>query len=281
MAHDIEERLHILTLVIKRGQDVPLVRNKTKLLARGMGLSRLSIIQMATTASETARFFLDEFGGARVTMSLVKSQSLHDRCALELFFEESVLPLEHPPVPQDCKDKDLSSMPALATINKILDRIVVSGGKACKPLTLQCLKWGPMAAWEDLQDKQTTLRNELFFDTEESYLENLRAKHDEVQRLLFEKSEKNTELNRANTELLELSQDLEALAQERTIAEMSLAIADQVRNPAIAIGGLIKNILRKESVPGVDANKLEAILHQAEKLEEIVGQFDQLAKKSE
>lgn len=102
--------------------------------------------------------------------------------------------------------------------------------------------------------------------------------HEQVLRLLKEKSAQNIELDRTNAELFQLSQDLEALAQERTIAEMALQIADQIRNPATAIGGLAKSLI-KELPEGICRNKkLQAIMHEAKKLDERVSNFEKLAK---
>ena len=83
-----------------------------------------------------------------------------------------------------------------------------------------------------------------------------------------------------NTDLLQLNQELEALANERTIGEMALKIADQVRNPASVIGGLIR-LLRKKlpELGSREAEKIDAIEDQAAKLEEIVASFESLADK--
>jgi len=101
--------------------------------------------------------------------------------------------------------------------------------------------------------------------------------HEQVLRLLKEKSAKNVELDRANTELFQLTQDLEALAQERTIAEMALQIADRIRNPATAIGGLTRKLLQELPDSTKQNKKFQAIMREVEKLEERVNSFEQLA----
>lgn len=86
------------------------------------------------------------------------------------------------------------------------------------------------------------------------------------------------ELDRANADLLQLTQDLEALAQERTIAEMALQIADQIRNPTTAIGGLTQSLIKKMPEDAKQAQKLQAIAHEVQILEERVNNFEKLAQ---
>lgn len=102
--------------------------------------------------------------------------------------------------------------------------------------------------------------------------------HDQVLNLLKEKTSRNLELDRANSELLQLTQDLEALAQERTIAEMALQIADQIRNPTTAIGGLTRSLMKKMPEDIQQARKLQAIVHEVQLLEDRVNNFEKLAQ---
>lgn len=106
----------------------------------------------------------------------------------------------------------------------------------------------------------------------------IKNQHESVLKLLREKSAKNVELDRANAELLQLSQDLEALAQERTIAEMALHIADKIRNPTTAIGGLIKSFAKELPENSLKNGKLETILNEVQKLEERVDSFEKLTQ---
>ncbi len=121
------------------------------------------------------------------------------------------------------------------------------------------------------------IRKELFSDTEESFLENLRAKHDEVLLSLRGKTEQNRILDQVNNELLQLGNELEELARERTIVEMSLKIADQVRNPATVIGGLARQLVKKNTLPEKIKLKVSQIMEQADKVEQIVSQFHHMA----
>jgi signal transduction histidine kinase len=109
-------------------------------------------------------------------------------------------------------------------------------------------------------------------------MENLRAKHDEVVSLLREKTEKNRLLDQSNNELLQLSNDLEELARERTIIEMSLRIADQVRNPATVIGGMARRLLDNGGLPEREQKKINLIAAEADKIDEIVKQFHAMAE---
>lgn len=102
--------------------------------------------------------------------------------------------------------------------------------------------------------------------------------HDQVLHLLKEKTARNLELDRANSELLQLTQDLEALAQERTIAEMALQIADQIRNPTTAIGGLTRSLIKKMPEDIKQTRKLQAIFHEVQILEDRVNNFEKLAQ---
>jgi len=92
--------------------------------------------------------------------------------------------------------------------------------------------------------------------------------HQRVLRLLQEKSAQNIELERANRELVQLSRDLENLAQERTMLEMALRMADQFRNPVTAIGGLARLLARELDSDAPILPKLRALIREAEVLEE-------------
>lgn len=105
----------------------------------------------------------------------------------------------------------------------------------------------------------------------------IKLQHERVMRLLKEKVGKNIELDRANAELLQLSYDIEALAQERTVAEMALKIADRIRNPATAIGGLARALRRDLPDELKDNPKLRAIDREVERLESRVRSFEVIA----
>ena len=276
----IDETVHILTLVVNRDRDIPLVRTKAKLLAREMGFERLAIIQLATAASEAARLLLRMFGGGKVRLSAVSFESRMDMCGQELVFVGrrpcSGLDGMNDFVgcPADLNDLKISPIKGL---RKVLDEVTIRGDKDSS-IHIRCLKRKGACDWHELQSGASEIKNQLFRDTEESYVENLRAKHEEVRKLLQDKSEKNIQLDRVNTDLLQLNQELEALANERTIGEMALKVADQVRNPASVIGGLAR-LLRKKipELSSGQAEKIDAIEAQAAKLEEIVASFESLA----
>ena len=281
MAWEIRKSVHILTLVIRRDRDIPLVRGKTKLLAREMGFDRLAVVRLATAASEAARLLLGMFGGGKVNLSGVHFASPPDRCGLELVFlgqrpckmiDDAAGPVA---CPIDLRDLEVAPIKGL---KKVLDLVQVEGG-GNSSIRLRCLQSKTPCDWQKLRSGILHMKNRIFRDTEESYVENLRAKHEEIRRLLKEKSEQNLELDRINTELLQLNQELEALANERTLRDLALKIADQVRNPASVIGGLVR-LLRKKlgNISEREAAKLNAIEHQAAKLEQIVADFEHLAR---
>ena len=100
--------------------------------------------------------------------------------------------------------------------------------------------------------------------------------HEQVVKLLEEKSAQNVALDHANRELLLLSRQLEALAQERAITEMALRIADQIRNPVTVIGGLVKMLQKDWPEKTVQFKKFQAIAKEALTLETRVRNFEKL-----
>ncbi len=278
MAWNIKESIHILTLVINRGQDIPRLRSKIKLLAAILGLRRLSVVQLAVAASEGGRLLLNMFGGGKVRISIVAFSAGKMQSGLELVFAGKRGCFQQndkqPACPANFK---LAEIKPISGLKMVLDEVKIKGGDQGRPLHLYGLKRCRLS-WEELQKRSAGIKNQLFAGTEESYMENLRAKHAEVVKLLQEKSIHNLELDRVNSELLQLNQELEFLANERTIAEMALKIADKVRNPASVIGGLAGLLKRKlPELPDREAQKLNAILEQAHNLEDIVKNFEELA----
>ena len=102
---------------------------------------------------------------------------------------------------------------------------------------------------------------------------------DELIRLLSEKAQHTVELERLNDQLINLASDLEALAHEHTLSELALEIADRFRNPAFAIGGLLKRAVNKCPPDSEVKHYLEMCLIEAKKLEERVRAFEALSKK--
>ncbi|HID97750.1 MAG TPA: hypothetical protein EYP57_06140 [Thermodesulfobacteriaceae bacterium] len=282
---EVKERLHILTLVIRKDKDVPRIRTKAKLFAGICRINRISAIQIATAASEMSRLLLKYTNGGTVSYSIVFSRTLcprGEKCGgIELLFQGRRAGRNWNVLQADSgrsASEFLYDISPISSLKKILDHVIAEEGQSGIPLKVQAIKWGFDFSWDDLQGQQEIIREQLFEDTEESYLENLRAKHGEVLRLLRELATKNYKLDQTNVELLQLSQDLEVLAHERTVAEIGLRIADQIRNPATAIGGLVRVLIRQvpEDFPG--RKKLETIFREAQKLEEIVSNFEKLAQ---
>ena len=82
-----------------------------------------------------------------------------------------------------------------------------------------------------------------------------------------------------NIDLTELNQELETIGAERTMSLMALTVADKVRNPATVIGGISKRILEKEDVSEKLRDKLNNIVIEADKLENIVEDFQMLLRR--
>jgi len=266
---------HILTLVIQKDADIPRVRSKVKLLVRAIGAPVLQITGLAVGASETARLLLKRYGGGKVRISLFPLEVVRVECAVELLFHGNSSCLLGDVCPLD--QQALLASPPFPGLMTVFDTVWVQGGIRGRKITVRCRSTKLGVGWEDIQGRLRSIRKELFADTEESYMENLRAKHDEVVRLLREKTEKNRLLDQSNNELLQLSNDLEELARERTIIEMSLRIADQVRNPTTVIGGMARRLLNKGDLGDREQKKISLIAAEADKIEEIVKQFNTMA----
>ncbi len=86
------------------------------------------------------------------------------------------------------------------------------------------------------------------------------------------------EIEAVNEDLTELNQELETIGAERTMSLMALTVADKVRNPATVIGSMSRRILEKETVSEKLRENLHNIIGQAEKLEEIVKDFQAVLK---
>jgi len=247
MAREIYESLHIISLVINRRQDIPLIRAKVKILASAARCPRLVVTQLSTAASEMARLLWQKYGGGKVDLSIIHSLEKDGQTGMELEFEgrKPFINLDDgskaDTVSADYIYEDFGRLAEVKGARSVLDKVVLAQGMRGMrgmPVRIKCLKWGLGLAWEKLHQVEDQIRKELFGDTQESYVENLKVKHDEVVKLLREKSARTKELDRVNAELLFMSKSLEDMAEERTMVEMSLRIADRIRNPATVIGGL-------------------------------------------
>lgn len=283
MAEHVKELHHILTLVIQKPADIPMVRKKVKLLTCSIGCSRRQVARFATAASELARVLLTCCHGGKISLSFLRTGTGAEQAGLVLEFvfhsSGSCDAWTEERKKASCAEgKELVSGPPFPGVHRVFEEIEIEGGVGTVPLTISCRSsLADLPGTENLLSRIKAIRKDLFADTEESYMENLRAKHDEVLRLLEEKTEQNRMLDQSNNELLQLSNDLEALAQERTIIEMSLKIADQVRNPATVIGGLAGQLLRKGQLPEKAVEKVQQIARQAEHIDRIVHRFHAMA----
>ncbi len=288
MAEKIKNRLHILTLVIKNRRDIPRVRSKAKHLGELCRMDRVDRVRLAVSASEMARYLLEHSGGGTVSFLLVccsnTCTAMKDCAGIMLEFQGRHISRE-----KDEGKKDGNEMPRLYTsppietrmpfagIRKAMDSLKIISQGMREPVNVEMVKWGVRKSWKELAESNQFLKKKLFRDAEESFVANLRAKHEEVLKLLDELSLKNRELDRANSELMQLSNDLETLTHERTMSEIALKVADRIRNPATAIGGLALILLKKAPDDSGLREKLQAIFQEAKRLEKIVKDFDSLA----
>ncbi len=271
----IDKPHHVLTLVIQKETDIPRIRSKVKLLVRAIDAPVRQVVGLAVGASETARLLLQKYGGGKVRISLFPQKIMNIDCGVELLFHGKTSCLKGRICPVD--EQALLVLPPFPGLMTVFDSVQVQGGTGGRKITIICRNIRLGVTWEEVHKRLSSIRGELFADTEESYVENLRAKHDEVVRLLQEKTEKNRLLDQSNNELLQLSNDLEKLARERTIIEMSLRIADQVRNPATVIGGMARRLMEKGNLTGREQKKIQVIASEAEKIEALVKQFNTMA----
>jgi signal transduction histidine kinase len=88
-----------------------------------------------------------------------------------------------------------------------------------------------------------------------------------------------TQMEKEYNHLLEeFNQEIETLVAERTMSLMALTVADKIRNPASVIGLTCKRIIDKEDVPEKLKPKLQSIMDEADKLYEIVENFQSYLK---
>ncbi|MEW5744938.1 MAG: hybrid sensor histidine kinase/response regulator [Nitrospirota bacterium] len=78
--------------------------------------------------------------------------------------------------------------------------------------------------------------------------------------------------------LEEFNKEMETLIAERTMSLMALALADRVRNPAATISGTGKRLLAKEKLPERVREGLSDMVAEAERLDGIVGEFQEILK---
>ena len=279
---ELTQKIHILTLVIRRQRDIPLVRSKAKLLATFGGFSRTKRVQIALMASEMARFLLKQTKGGRVIFYMVCAGNNNwakpeSSGIMVHFLGEKIGHIF------DLNGEDKYSGPRqlIQGIKTIADQLELVHLNSTGSFELKVTILGGKADCDRLLKGQEQIRKQLFKDLQESYIENLRAKHQEVLSLLKTISLKNKELDRVNAELLELSKDMESLVHERTVVEFALKIADKVRNPATVIGGLARILLKKLPKDFPERDKIKAIYLEAQKLEAIVKDFEGLAKEQE
>jgi len=280
----VNQHIHVLTLIIKKQGDIPLVRSKAKLFAEICGFSKTRRVQLAVAASELARYLLNFTRGGKASFYIVCRFADPARTPLssgiKLYFKGKSSCVDR--ISKQAGKAEPGISPELfKALESVMDELDIQRCRVGVPLEVKAILWGGRESCESLEKKNELIKKQLFADMEESYLENLRAKHEEVLELLKTISRKNIELDKANSELLELSKDMESLVHERTVVEFALRIADRIRNPATVIGGLAKIVLKKLPEGTPERTKLEAIVQEAKKLEAIVKNFEGLAKEQE
>jgi signal transduction histidine kinase len=78
-------------------------------------------------------------------------------------------------------------------------------------------------------------------------------------------------------EVMNLNNEMEDIVAERTMGMFGLKVADRIRNPVTVIGGLCRQLSRKE-FEGLPKDKIQMILGECAKMETVVADFDELVK---
>lgn len=78
-------------------------------------------------------------------------------------------------------------------------------------------------------------------------------------------------------EVMNLNREIEDVVAERTMGMFGLKVADRIRNPVTVIGGICRR-LTKEEKEGIPRDKLLAIITECDRMEKIVGDFDELVR---
>ena len=89
-------------------------------------------------------------------------------------------------------------------------------------------------------------------------------------------SDKET-IENISKEILNLNREMEDIVAERTMGMVGLRIADRIRNPVTVIGGLCRQVYKKE-MDDASKEKLGDILTECQRMEKIVADFDELVK---
>ena len=89
-------------------------------------------------------------------------------------------------------------------------------------------------------------------------------------------SDKET-LENISKEILNLNREMEDIVAERTMGMVGLRIADRIRNPVTVIGGLCRQVYKKE-MDDSSKEKLGDIMTECQRMEKIVADFDELVK---
>ncbi len=263
----IQERLHLISFIFRSDKDLPIIREKSEIIAKMCRFSAPEVEQITENVLGTAQSIVKNNIG-KICWNLIRSPQ--GKGGMEITIENFSDPQRNYDIP-----KDEQSPKILQGLKKIMDHIEIEEPHGSSKLRIH--KWGSRLRFEEMDKGEGKTGENLFAKTEDSCLENLRAKHEELLRMLEERSRQNEELDRINVELFHLNRDLEAVAVERAMSEMALKVAHEIRNPATIVGGLVKSLVKKMPSDEKTTAKIETILEQIRKLEEIVNNFERLA----
>jgi signal transduction histidine kinase len=100
-----------------------------------------------------------------------------------------------------------------------------------------------------------------------------------IQRIYRHMEVDHRHLEETSQEILALNREMEALVMERTMKEMALGIAHEIRNPLFVIGGLSHRLIKKPDDADATRDQAQAIAKEARRIEEMVHRFEILARR--
>ncbi len=263
----VKEQFHLINLIFRDDSDLPLIREKTQIIGQMCHFSPAEVDQLTEGVLNAAKSILKN-GTGKICWSLIRSSEGNG--GMEVSIENQAAPQKN----LDLSDEPLQAK-VLKNLKKVTDFLEVDGTHGSAKVILR--KWGPHLSFKKMHEKEKKIIEKIFAKTDENTrLENLRAKHEELLKMWEERSRQYEEMNRLNVELFKLNRDLEALAAERATIELALKVAHEIRNPATIIAGLSRSLAKKMLHDEKTQLKSKKILEQVKKLEEIVHNFENL-----
>lgn len=268
-------RAELLHVLVRTEHDIFVIRQRSREVARALGMDQHDQVRVATALSEVSRWLLGQVSGALVAFTVCIGPEPALVIVLDRFVEPGLL--SHPRVPDE-----------LAAISRLMDSVDMIDPQAGPIMLTKCL---PATAANLSHESVAALRAELAASPPTSTLTELSVQNQQLMAALDQVQQQRDELSRLNVELTEtnrgvlamygqLSQELEqtnrgvvalyAELDERS-AQLREAndskkrffnnVSHELRAPATAILGLVRLLQDPESDPltAEQFNQLELI----------------------